>query len=405
MIALACFNGGFARASDFELTHATIYTAPDRVAIHDGTILVHDGRIVAVGPAAAIGRHLSPRHLVYDCTGFTITAGFWNSHVHILPPPLLHAEQQSSATLNAQLETMFTRWGFTSVFDIASPLANTNLIRRRIASGILVGPRILTTGEPFWTEIPVYVQRYLAENHLAMPVTTSVPDATSRVDRQVRDGADGVKIFAGSIESNGVVLLPAEIARAIVDEAHRDHRIVFSHPSSIKGVELSLDSGVDILAHVSSFEGLWPPPLIERMLAAHISLIPTLTLFDVEGKKDGASTEGAKQLVELAVGQLHSYASRGGEILFGTDIGYIDHYDTAEEFTLMTEAGMSFPQILGSLTTVPSARFGYQARNGRIAAGMDADLVVLRSDPAQDITALSRVVYTIRAGRFVFGKP
>jgi imidazolonepropionase-like amidohydrolase len=35
---------------------------------------------------------------------------------------------------------------------------------------------------------------------------------------------------------------------------------------------------------------------------------------------------------------------------------------------------------------------------------MDADLVVLRSDPSADITALAHVVYTIRAGRFVFGK-
>jgi imidazolonepropionase-like amidohydrolase len=271
---------------------------------------------------------------------------------------------------------MFTRWGFTTVFDIASTLANTNLIRHEIADGTLIGPRIFTTGEPFFAEVPIYVQQYLIDQHIEMPATTTVPAAIARVDQEVHDGADAIKIFAGSIEPNKIVLLPTDIAKAIVSEAHHDHRLVFSHPSSIKGVELSLDSGVDILAHVSSFEGPWSPALVQRMLAAHMSLIPTLTLFDVEAQK--------------------------GQSLFGTDIGYIDHYDTAEEFTLMSRAGMTFPQILTSLTTAPADRFGYSAHSGRIAPGFDADLTVLQSDPAADITALSHVAYTFRAGKVLY---
>jgi imidazolonepropionase-like amidohydrolase len=403
-ILLGCLFAGVLHASDIELTHATIYTEPDRPAIHDGSVLIHDGRIVAVGPAAVVGKRAARGHVeIYDCSGLTITAGFWNSHVHILPPPLLHAERQTTATLNEQLQTMFTRYGFTSVFDISSPLANTNLIRGRIAAGTLTGPRIFTTGEPFWTEVPVYVQQYVAENHISIPAVTSVAEAISRVDQEVRDGADGIKIFAGSIEPGHIALLPADIAKAVVEEAHRKHRLVFSHPSSIKGVELSLDSGVDILAHVSTFEGLWPSSLVQRMLAAHMSLVPTLTLFDVEAQKGKLTPEESKQLVDLAVAQLRLYASAGGQILFGTDIGYIDHYDTAEEYRLMAQAGMSFPRILESLTTAPAKRFGYASRSGRIAAGMDADLAVLRSDPGTEITALANVVYTIRAGKFVFG--
>jgi imidazolonepropionase-like amidohydrolase len=403
---LICLNSGVSCASDLEFIHATIYTEPGQRAIQDGAVLVRGDRIVAVGATGDVEKRRSrERVAVYDCTGMTITAGFWNSHVHMLPPALLHAERQASSRLNAQLQTMFSRWGFTSVFDVGSPLENTNLIRRQIAAGILIGPRILTTGEPFWAEVPIYIQQFLAENHIAIPATTSASDARSRVDQLVRDGVDGIKIFAGSIEPNRIILLPADIAKAAVTEAHRDHRLVFSHPSSIKGVELSLNSGVDILAHVSTFEGPFPPSLVKRMLDAHMSLIPTLTLFDVEAAKDHASPEQTKRLVDLAVGQLRAYNSAGGQILFGTDIGYIDHYDTAEELHLMTEAGMSFPQILASLTITPAQRFGYAARSGRIAAGMDADLVLLRSDPATDITALARVVCTVRAGRFTFGEP
>jgi hypothetical protein len=84
-------------------------------------------------------------------------AGFWNSHVHIMTPGLLQAERLSSEQIASQLEEMFTRWGFTTVFDIASVLENTKLIRRRIESGEVKGPRILTVGEPFWTRAPIYV--------------------------------------------------------------------------------------------------------------------------------------------------------------------------------------------------------------------------------------------------------
>ena len=139
--------------------------------------------------------------------------------------------------------------------------------------------------------------------NISIPETASVPQAIARVDQQVRDGADGIKIFAGSIESDGVLLFQPDIAKAVVTEAHKDHRLVFSHPSSIKGVELSLDSGVDILAHVSTDEGPWTPAIVQRLLAAHMSLIPTLTLFDFEMQKGNASPEATEALVTLATGQ------------------------------------------------------------------------------------------------------
>lgn len=394
-----------AHATDLKFIHATIYTSPDQPPLHDATVLIHNGKITAVGPAASIkGPHLARAVKVYDCSGMTITAGFWNSHVHMLPPSLLHAEHTAAPTLTAQLQPIFTRWGFTTVFDVGSALSNTKLISSRIADGSIQGPRILTVGEPFWGAggTPIYVKQYLVDNHIDIPEVTSVPQAIARVDQQIKDGADGIKIFAGSIESNGVLLLQPDIARAIVAEAHKHNRLVFSHPSSIKGVELSLDAGVDILAHVSTDEGAWQPALVERMKAAHISLIPTLTLFDVEATRAGASEQAKQDLINLAVGQLHAFATAGGQILFGTDIGYIDHFDTAEEFTLMSRAGMTFPQILASLTTTPAQRFGYAAHSGRIAAGMDADLVVLSADPASDITSLSKVAYTVRNGNVIF---
>jgi imidazolonepropionase-like amidohydrolase len=148
--------------------------------------------------------------------------------------------------------------------------------------------------------------------------------------------------------------------------------------------------------------GDWTPALVDRLKAAHMALIPTLTLFDVEAKKAKVSPEENEQWIAQAIQELKAYSNAGGEILFGTDVGYIDHYDTAEEFTLMARAGMSFPQILASLTTNPAARFGYSAHSGRIAKGMDADLVVLAADPATDITAFSKVRDVVQSGKLIF---
>lgn len=67
-----------------------------------------------------------------------------------------------------------------------------------------------------------------------------------------------------------------------------------------------------------------------------------------------------------------AFAAAGGNVLFGTDICYIQASDTSEEYQLMQGAGLSFEQILASLTTTPAARFSVESK-GRIEVGMDAD--------------------------------
>jgi imidazolonepropionase-like amidohydrolase len=89
-------------------------------------------------------------------------------------------------------------------------------------------------------------------------------------------------------------------------------------------------------------------------------------------------------------------------VLFGTDVGYVTQYDPTEEYALMAKAGMTFPQLLASLTTAPAERFGASRQLGRIAPGLAADLTVLRNDPSKDIRALGAVQYTIRDGRFIY---
>jgi imidazolonepropionase-like amidohydrolase len=151
--------------------------------------------------------------------------------------------------------------------------------------------------------------------------------------------------------------------------------------------------------------GPWTPDLVQRIKAAHIALVPTLTLFEVEYKKFGGTPEEIVETIQVASQQLKSYSDAGGQILFGTDVGYTDHFDTAEEFSLMSRAGLTWQQILATLTTNPAERIGSSTSSGHIAKGLDADLVVLSADPAQDVTAFSKVAFTIRHGKILFGKP
>jgi imidazolonepropionase-like amidohydrolase len=79
-------------------------------------------------------------------------------------------------------------------------------------------------------------------------------------------------------------------------------------------------------------------------------------------------------------------------------------YDPTDEYVLLERAGLSFQQILAALTTEPASRFGRSAHSGRVAPGMDAELVVLDGDPDRDIAALARVRYVLQQGRIIYSR-
>ena len=87
--------------------------------------------------------------------------------------------------------------------------------------------------------------------------------------------------------------------------------------------------------------------------------------------------------------------------MFGTDVGFMQDYDPSDEYVDMGRA-LTPMQILAALTTAPAAEFQEDNRRGRVVAGMDADLVVLGSDPAKDVHNFTDVRYTIRQGRVIY---
>jgi len=396
-----------ANAADLAIVGAKIYPSPDAPAIERGTIVVRDGRIFAVGPTSQVA--VPAGAPVIDGSGSVVVAGFWNSHVHLLPEPLRGAARRSAPELEAALATLFTRWGFTTVFDIASLPGDAFALRRRIDAGEIAGPAILTTDAAFFPRdgTPIYVRQLFAQAGAPSMEVATPAGARERVRAQLAAGADGVKLFAGAIVGGPMGVLPMDIAvaQAIVDEAHRAGKPAFAHPTNLRGLEIALASGVDVLAHPTSADGPWPPELVARVVAANMSLTPTLALFEIELARERVPPEIARRILEAAQQQVGAFARAGGRVLFGTDLGYIDEADPRREYALMAGAGLDWRAVLASLTTHPAERFGQGGRKGRVDVGMDADLVVLRDDPARSVEALGSVALVLRAGRVLWSSP
>jgi imidazolonepropionase-like amidohydrolase len=175
-------------------------------------------------------------------------------------------------------------------------------------------------------------------------------------------------------------------------------KLVFVHPNSGADVLTAVRGRVDIVAHTTPHSGPWDETLLDEMQSRQVALTPTLTLWKHYARHDRLSFQ--QQVVETELAQLRAFLARGGTVLFGTDLGAVE-YDPSEEYALMYAAGMSFRQILASLTTAPAARFGESHRLGRIAPGFSADLTVVNGDPSEDITALASVAYTLRSGKML----
>jgi imidazolonepropionase-like amidohydrolase len=379
------------------LAGGTIYTSPDAAPVRNGVVLIEDGKIAAVGGKAVLRGRKGVQTI--DCTGLTITAGFWNSHVHFLERKWADMAAIPAPELARQLQQMLTRYGFTSVFDLSSPWENTRRLRDRIESGEVPGPRIRSTGEgllPPKPGIPDASLNFMGWIKDPGAEVSDPAEATAAARKLLDAGVDGIKLFASAPSKS---LFPEGGIAAVVNEAHRAGKPVFVHPNTEADVLAALRGGADVIVHTTPFAGPWDEAVAAAIGERRAALTPTLTIWKYYARHDRISAE--ERIAETERGQLRAWIAAGGTVLFGTDIGAID-YDPTEEYLLMAKAGMSFRQILASLTTAPAERFGMSTQVGRIAPGLQADMVVLQGDPAKDIRALTNVRYTLRAGKVIY---
>jgi imidazolonepropionase-like amidohydrolase len=377
------------------IQHAKIYVSPSDPPIEDGTVVIRDGLISAVGQNVEVPTGATQ----IPCNHCIVTAGFWNAHVHLTEPKWSMAEWKSVATLDSQLADMFLSRGFTTVVDVGSNPADTFSIRRRIELGELTGPYIYSSGTPLYPPhgVPFYVRETLPPWIIAMMPQPATPDAAQRiVRRNLASGADLTKLFTGSWVQRGHVLpMPLNIAKAAAEETHLNGKLVFAHPSNLAGMRVAIDSGVDVLAHAADETEGVDQALLASAIRKNMAMIPTLKMF-------ASTVTTDPHYMDPICNEVRQFHSLGGQLIFGTDVGYMTDYTTDLEFVELGKSGLDWKDVLGMLTSNPAARMGVSNLKGTVTPGQLADLTILSADPADQLTNFSRVQAVIRSGRVVW---
>src|SRR6202453_534578 len=114
--------------------------------------------------------------------------------------------------------------------------------------------------------------------------------------------------------------MPRPIATAALMASHMKSRLVFAHPSNLEGTRVAIDAGVDVLAHTPELTSGIDEAMLRRMIAQHMTIIPTLKLFSRDD--DIANIRGLD----------YRFHQLGGRLVYGTHTGFLPDYDQSEEF-------------------------------------------------------------------------
>src|ERR1700722_2043812 len=383
-----------ANVQTLALVGGSVYASPDATPLPDTVVVTSGGAIAAIGSRGTV--QIPPDARIIDCTGKTVVAGFWNSHVHFTQPVWRNAASAPVASLEEHMREMLTKWGFTTVWDLGSDPNDTLALRRRIYANEVAGPNIFLAGSIFPKDgHPVYLPA-----EMKLPEAATPDEAAQMARGYLGMGLDGIKLFTGAyMGDKPVVNMDPTIAKAAVEVAHAQGKPVFAHPQNRTGLDTVIASEVNVMAHIIPGEPAYNAEQLARFKAQGTALTPTLSLF---ANIPGGPALGAR-LVDSGVNQLKVFSDNGSVVLFGTDVGFTKLYDTTLEYELMHRA-LSERQVLASLTTNPALYFK-AAKKGRIEQGFDADLAILDGDPVADVHNLAKVAYPIRAGQIIYQKP
>ena len=381
------------------------------------SILVHDDRIVAIQP----GFVTPPGAEIVDLSNETVLPGLIDCHVHILSTyhpgdPIRNAvtrdafDEEIDGVVDARATLMA---GFTSVRDVGDDTGAVVALKRAIASGVLPGPRIWTSGAPLGptgghTDYANGLDPTLSEPRWADTLIDGPAQAVAAVRRHKREGVDLIKIMpSGGVMSIGddpaLQLLSDEEIKAVIDTAHSLGMKVAAHAHGKQAIDHTIALGVDSIEH-----GSYADAGSYRLFKAHGAyLVPTMlvgervyqTAMDHPERLNPSTADKAKVIGPLLQRNLHDAHAAGVKIAFGTDtFGLSLHGQNAQEFALLVHAGMTPMEAILTATRNAADLIGDSQDVGAVKPGRYADLVAVASDPLADVTALEHVDFVMKGG-------
>jgi enamidase len=411
-------------------THAEIIDGTGTAPRYDQTLVIKDGRIVAIGTNVAVPDGATE----IDAHGKTLMPGFVMVHEHLFYP----AGTRVYASLPVSFPALYLAGGTTTARTGGSLAPYTDLnVKREIDKGEAIGPDFDITGPYLNGEANAFLQ---------MHPLNGPEDATQTVNYWAGEGATSFKAY--------INITRAELGAAI-KAAHAHGLKITGHLCSVtyrEAAELGIDNLEHGFAVMTDFDKDKKPDecplgsqqaladvdtdspdvkaLIEFLVKKHVALTSTLTVFESftpgrpeaparaldmlipELRKDYEDTwaniaknERAKPYA-IILPKLMKWEKRfvdaGGMLISGTDPtgygGVIPGFSGKREVELLVEAGFSFPQAL-KIATLNGARYlGRDQNVGSLEAGKQADIAVVEGDPAKDASSIETMPLVFKKG-------
>ena len=374
------------------LTHANVVDGVSATVIRDATIVIRNGKIESVRAGGVVPAGAT----VIDVGGRYVAPGLIDAHTHI-------------ATLANARRALFS--GVTTVRSASVPAFQDVAMREQARAGQIVAPDVLATG--------VFVSPNLGETLLAdarlgvLAAGVTTPEQLRLLVRVNLDrGVDWIKTRgterAGlpDTDPRKQVYDEREL-RAIVEEAATRGIPVMAHAHGDEGAYAAVAAGARSIEHGTYLSD----STLRLMKLKGTWLVPTLSTI-VDLTQPGGDYDDP---VLLLRGQhmaprieetIRRARALGVRIATGADTDYGPESVTRISHEVMRFAGLGFTAVeaLASATSGAAELLGIATRTGRVAAGLEADLIVLERNPLEDPGALQDVLIVVTDGRVVLNR-
>jgi imidazolonepropionase-like amidohydrolase len=394
-------------------TGARLIDGTTAAPIDNATLLVSNGRLVSVGPAARVTIPANATRT--SLAGKTVIPGLINAHGHVGDTAGLTAGRYSADQVMKDLRT-YAVHGVTTVVSLGGDAAPSFAARDSQQTAALDRARI-------WAAGPVIAPR-------------SAEEARKLVADAAAMKVDIVKIRVDDNLGTTQKMAP-DIYRAVIDEAHKRSLRVAAHLFYLADAKSLLDAGADFIAH-SVRDAEVDAPLIAALKKRDVCVSPTLmrevstfvyesvppffsdplflkyadpasvaTLKEParqQAMKSSTSAQRYKAALDVASRNLKKLADEGVTIAMGTDTGppaRFQGYFELMELELMAKAGLTPRQVLAAATRDAARCMKIDREVGTLETGKWADFVALDADPMADITNTKKISDVYIAGNRV----
>ncbi|MDE0002896.1 MAG: amidohydrolase family protein [Rhodospirillaceae bacterium] len=390
-----------------------LFDAAAGEVVETATIVVEGDRIAAVQPGYVGEADI-------DLTDAFVMPGWIDAHVHVggelSPDSFIEEFTLEPADLALRAVPYVERTlmaGFTTVRDLGTDHLVAQSVRRAVAEGHIVGPRIFTAGKSLATtgghaDPTNGVNRALrGDPGPAEGVVNGVDDAYEAVRARYKEGSDLIKITAtGGVLSQAASgenpqFTEAEIAAIVAAARDYGYRVA-AHAHGTEGMRRAVVGGVDSIEHgtfmsdevmgLMKERGTWYVPTISAGIFVG-------EMAEVEGYFSEVVRPKAAAIGPVIADTFARAYRAGVPIAFGTDTGVSPHGDNWKEFVYMVEAGMPAVEAIVSATRSAAVLLNDWENLGSIEPGKYADIIAVPGDPREDVDEFGRVHFVMKGGQ------